>query len=187
MQIRHIAILPNDAILWHGAIAIEIVLGGMLEASVLEVVQLIDTNIRDACLKAPLVIIDGRVPDLRDPDDVLELIQVLVKKGITVLGKTSGNVHPRWLNECNKVQVSVTNEPWLGYKCDELLYNPPVNEPMIEPNPMAASTALKNLYVGTKIAPAVIFSFLQTSAFNWQITTDPKIQYAVVVVKDGKN
>ena len=184
MNVRHMIVTPCDLLYAHGAIVIELAVGGQLVASVLEVVQLIDKTVREMQIKSPIVVIDGSVPDDRDPEDVLELIQVLKRKGMAVFGKTSGAVFPRWCAECNRVAAIVTNEAWLGYRCDEVQYIPPLEGPLSEPRLEYAHEALKSIQVARKIPPAQLFNFLSEAAYPWQVLSEPKYQYTIVVVKE---
>lgn len=184
MQVRSIALLPNEMLLYHGAMVIELVLGGQLSCDILGLVKLFDQTIAEQRIKSPAVIIDGRVPCERDPDEVLELIQVLKRKHYGVLGKCYGGEFPRWLPECDKSMVMITNDPWLEYQCDEVQYIPPLEGPLIEPQLGAASSALKNLFLSVRYSPIKVFEFLTQAVFPWQITTQPKLQYALMLLKE---
>jgi len=184
MKLGHIILTPNELLMWHGAMTIEIGLHGNVEASLLEVIKLIDINVLEQRMRAPIIVIDGRVPDEQDPNEILELVQVLKRKNYTVFGKISGAVWPRWAEHCSKIAAMVTNEPWLGFSCDELQYIPPVGGPLVEPNIGAAGSALKNLYIGNKLPPAEVFAFLSQAQVPWQITTAAKFNYVLTVVKE---
>ena len=184
MNLRHVALVPCELLAAHGAMCVELVLGGQLAVSLLDVVKLIDQTVAEHRIKTPIVVVDGRVPDERDPDDVLELVQVLRRKQYNVFGRCGGSRYPRWLTECTRTEVMVTNEGWLEFQCDELQYIPPLEGPLLEPSVGAAAAAIKTIYVGNRIAPATLFEFLALAQFPWQLALPPKLQYAVVLLKE---
>ena len=184
IQLRYIAVAPNDLLLYHGALTVEIVLGGTISASVLDVVKLVDQSVAEHKMKAPIIVIDGSVPDERDADDVLQVVQVMRKKNYTVIGKCSGTVMPRWFNDCSKTVAMITNDDWLGFSCDEVQYVPTNNEPLSEPWLGAANQALKTICLNVARPAAELFSFLSAATFAWQVIIPPKHNYAVVIVKE---
>jgi hypothetical protein len=185
MIIRSLFYSALDTITYNGLPHIEVVLGnqGDFSASLLEVVQLIDRTAAEQQMKALVVAVDGRVPDERDPDEILQFVQVLRRKGYIVIGKTSGTVFPRWLPECSFTQVMVTNEPWLGYECSEIQYIPPNEGPLIEPGIGFATKAIRSLNLPVKFDPAEVFGFLSRAKYSWQLVVPPKQFYAINILR----
>ncbi len=185
MIIRSLFYSALDTLTYNGLPHIEVVLGdqGDFSASLLEVVQLIDRTAAEQQMKVLVVAIDGRVPDERDPDEILQFVQVLRRKGYAVIGKTSGTVFPRWLPECSFTQVMITNDPWLGYECTELQYIPPNDGPLEEPSIGAAGKAVRSLYIPVKRDPAEVFGFLQRAKLSWQLVVPPKQFYAINILR----
>lgn len=182
MKVGHLAFTYVDGGGWHGLPCLELVLGGQLQVSLMDVIGAMDDARETLWLKTPrMVVIDGTATHDNDPSEVLELVQVLHSKGVLVMGKSDGTVYQRWM-EGLRYTVAVVRDRWLGYKVTELQYRPAAEDKLKEPP--SEGDMLRHLVLTGKRGLVEITDFQYQSQYVWGVLVPKKWEYNVLLLKD---
>lgn len=183
MKLGHIAVTLCDTLGYHGAHCVELTLGGQLDAPLVQIALLVDAALAEHHVKAPLIVFDGFASSDYDPQEALELAQVLRSKGYTLLGKTHGALYPRWLPLMNYSVAIVDNLPWATYGVNEVIYQPREGDLLVEPFVGAGNAqAVKAISLPTQRDPAELAAFRAGATYPWNILISPKFTYVEVLV-----
>lgn len=201
MKLHYIALTPSDTAAFNGALTIDVVLGGTLELTATEIVQLIDNTVSDRQLKTVVVTIDGvgiNTPDPAEANEILSLVEVLRSRGAAIIGKTHGNDAPLWFHPTRPGEprpfgvtytvAAVTNEPWLNFTVNEIHYTPPLKGPLKEP-PIYPDNraAVKRLIINQSWQLPVVYEFIRAATHPWSIAPTPHYNYAVILVSEPRS
>jgi hypothetical protein len=186
MKLRYACLTQHNDSFLHGASVIELVLGGQLDCTILDLIKLIQYAVTEYGLKTVRVVIDGRVPAEREADDVAEFVQICQSKGYYVIGKSAGHVYPRWLPMCNYVIAMVTNDEWLNYGVNEIEYVPPTDgelkEPIIEKH---NAGAIKTLLPSYAVPSVIMINFQRLAMYEWNFVSFPKYSWVVMLARES--
>ncbi len=185
MNIGNIVLTQCDTVGYHGARCIEIILGGKNVVQLNQIVQLIDAALYENNIIGALVTLDGFSPADYDPNEALELCQILRSKNYTVIGKTYGMTFPRWFVQPNGPTYTVTyvdNQLWMRYKVDEIIYQPRDTDVMAEPivgQNNAASA--KAILLQNESRMTELPQFYAKATMQWNILTPQAFSYVNVL------
>lgn len=182
MKVRHIALVQETALAFYGQMAVEVALGGSLDASLVDVILQIDKAIADMALKNVIVTICADGQPTFAAEEVIELILCLKSRGTTIIGKSQGTVYPQWFPHCNYTLAWVDNGPWLRYFVNELRYRPAADQPLHEPL-RVVQPKLLSLELGQQRDALAVLKFLRDSNSSWAVISPMKTEYTVVLLQ----
>jgi len=189
MNVHHVALTQCETVGFHGSRCVEVVLGGGLQLSMLELSNMIADTIVENSLHKPIVVIDSRVVEIgKDTEaETASLVGVLRAQGFTVIGLINGNAYPLWVSMLSYVVAWITDDKWLGYQAHELQYQPAkgskLSEPYIGPVNYGATKAL---VLDHQRNMADMVDYYAGAKFDWSVLSGQRIVYTVVLAKENK-
>lgn len=179
MNIKRVSYVPKQGGLNHGLMHLRIVLGGTEDFPLIDLMSVFRKACFEMKILSAVVNMEG-LPDEISPkegNDIISLINLMKDSGLHVGAEVSGMRYTALAREAGYLIVKIKEPKWLGFKCDELVYEPKeldATEPEILP---INAGCVKGLYVTNKRFP--VFEMLMKAKYVWNVASAPIVLHEV--------
>ena len=179
MKIKRVSYVPKQGGLNHGLMHLRAVLGGSEDYPLIELMSVFRKACFEMKITSAIVDMTGVPEELhpREANDIISFINLMKDSGLQVGAEVSGLSYSALAREAGYIIAKINEPRWLGFKCNELIYEPKETdslEPEITP---VNYNCFKGLYITNKKFP--VFELLMKAKHVWSVAVAPIAMYEV--------